>query len=413
MKILIVHQNFPGQFLHLAPALVEQGHEVHALVLKKEVPPQWSGVTLHAYQPTKGTAPTVHPWALDLETKIIRAESVFRKCLALREQGFSPDVVLAHPGWGESLFIKDVWPKTKLGIYCELNYSESGNDVGFDPEFKSTDPGDSCRLRLKNINNVMHFDLADGAISPTHFQADTFPWPFRSKIKVFHDGIDSKLIAPDPAAKFQINATTVVSRADEVITFANRNLEPYRGYHVFMRALPRLLKERPNAHVIIVGGDGVSYGRKPTGDKSWKTIFADEVKPQIDPKDWERVHFVGHLPHKEFIHLLQVSTVHVYLTYPFVLSWSLLEAMSAGCAIVGSDTEPVREFIQDQENGLVTPFFDIDKLVDNVVLLLENPDLRAKLGGAARKKIQYFYDLKSVCLPRLVKWVDALSPKIG
>ena len=267
MKILIVHQNFPGQFLHLAPALVEHGHEVHALVLKKEVPPQWSGVTLHAYQPTKGTAPTVHPWALDLETKIIRAESVFRKCLALREQGFSPDVVLAHPGWGESLFIKDVWPKTKLGIYCELNYSESGNDVGFDPEFKSTDPGDSCRLRLKNINNVMHFDLADGAISPTHFQADTIPWPFRSKIKVFHDGIDSKLIAPDPAAKFQINATTVVSRADEVITFANRNLEPYRGYHVFMRALPRLLKERPNAQVIIVGGDGLGAERLCTGTR--------------------------------------------------------------------------------------------------------------------------------------------------
>ncbi|MGI9151186.1 MAG: glycosyltransferase [Limnohabitans sp.] len=412
MKILIVHQNFPGQFLHLAPALVEKGHQVHALVLKKEVPPQWAGVTLHAYQPTKGTAPTVHPWALDLETKIIRAESVFRKCLELRENGFTPDVVLAHPGWGESLFVKDVWPKTKLGIYCELNYSESGNDVGFDPEFKSEDPGDSCRLRLKNLNNVMHFDLADGAISPTHFQADTYPWPFRSKIKVFHDGIDTKLIAPSPTARFQINATTSVSHSDEVITFANRNLEPYRGYHIFMRALPRLLRERPNAKIVIVGGDGVSYGRKPVGDKSWKTIFAEEVQPQIDPKDWARVFFVGHLPHKEFISLLQVSTVHVYLTYPFVLSWSLLEAMSAGCAIVGSDTEPVREFIQDQENGVLTPFFDTEKLAENVIHLLENPELRQKLGSAARKKIQYFYDLKSICLPRLVNWVDALSPAL-
>ncbi len=175
-----------------------------------------------------------------------------------------------------------------------------------------------------------------------------------------------------------------------------------------MRSLPRLLKERPNAKIIVVGGDGVSYGRKPTGDKSWKTIFAEEVQPQIDPKDWARVFFVGHLPHSKFISLLQVSTVHVYLTYPFVLSWSLLEAMSAGCAIVGSDTEPVRDFIQDQENGLLTPFFDTDKLVENVVTLLDNPDMREKLGSAARKKIQFFYDLKSVCLPRLVQWVTTL-----
>lgn len=413
MKILVVHQNFPGQFLHLAPALVAKGHEVHALVLKKEAPPQWSGVTLHAYQPAKGTAPNVHPWALDLETKIIRAEAVFRKCLALRESGFHPDVVLAHPGWGESLFVKDVWPHTKLGIYCELNYSETGNDVGFDPEFKSTDPGDSCRLRLKNINNVMHFELADGAVSPTHFQADTYPWPFRSKIKVLHDGIDSKVIAPNPTASFAINANTVLTRADEVITFANRNLEPYRGYHVFMRALPRLLRERPNAKVVIVGGDGVSYGKKPPGNSSWKNIFIDEVRPQIDDADWARVFFVPHLPHPQFISLLQVSTVHVYLTYPFVLSWSLLEAMSAGCAIVGSDTEPVREFIQDQENGLLTPFFDTDRLVENVLTLLDKPELREKMGTAARKKIQFFYDLKSVCLPRLVNWVDSLSPARG
>jgi glycosyltransferase involved in cell wall biosynthesis len=328
--------------------------------------------------------------------------------LGAARAGVQPRCRVSPSGLGRELVCQDVWPQTKLGIYCELNYSESGNDVGFDPEFTSNDPGDSCRLRLKNLNNVMHFDLADGAVSPTHFQADTYPWPFRSKIKVLHDGIDSKLIAPNPTVNFQINATTSVTRADEVITFANRNLEPYRGYHVFMRSLPRLLKERPNAKIIVVGGDGVSYGRKPTGDKSWKTIFAEEVQPQIDPKDWARVFFVGHLPHTKFISLLQVSTVHVYLTYPFVLSWSLLEAMSAGCAIVGSDTEPVRDFIQDQENGLLTPFFDTDKLVDNVVTLLENPDMREKLGSAARKKIQFFYDLKSVCLPRLVQWVTTL-----
>jgi len=409
MKILFVHQNFPGQFVHLAPAMVNHGHEVHALVLKKDAPQAWAGVRVHAYQPTKGTAPGVHPWALDMETKIIRAESVLRKCLELKQQGFTPDVVVAHPGWGESLFIKDVWPKTQLGLYCELNYTEQGNDIGFDPEFANNDPGDVCRLRLKNINNVMHFDVADGAISPTHFQADTYPWPFRSKIKVMHDGIDTKIIAPNQMASFHLPSGLKVSRSDEVITFANRNLEPYRGYHVFMRMLPQLLKDRPNAQVVIVGGDGVSYGKRPEGTSSWKQIFIDEVRPDIDDKDWARVHFVGHLPHNQFVSLLQVSRVHVYLTYPFVASWSLLEAMSVGCAIVGSDTEPVREFIEPETQGLLTPFFDQAQLLQNIVRLLDDPALRKRLGHEARKKIQFYYDLHAICLPKLVKWVDFLS----
>lgn len=409
MKLLFVHQNFPGQFLHLAPAMVKEGHEVHALVLKKEAPKVWEGVHIHTYQPAKGTATGVHPWALDLETKIIRAESVFRKCLELKAQGFTPDAVVAHPGWGESLFIKDVWPDTKLGLYCELNYSEHGNDVGFDPEFASQDPGDACRLRLKNINNVMHFDIADAAISPTNFQADTYAWPFRGKIKVMHDGIDTKRICPNDSATFTLPNGRTLTRQDEVITFANRNLEPYRGYHVFMRALPELLAQRPNAHVVLVGGEGTSYGKAPPGKASWKQIFIDEVKPLIAEADWNRVHFVGHLPHPQFVSLLQVSTVHVYLTYPFVASWSLLEAMSIGCAIVGSDTEPVREFVEHEKNGMLAPFFDQTALIGQVVRLLQDPELRQTMGKAARQKIQFYYDLHAICLPKQIRWVEFLS----
>ena len=410
MKILLIHQNFPGQFVHLAPALVNDGHEVHAMVMKKEAPEEWRGVHIHAYMPNKGTAPGVHPWVLDLETKVIRAEGVFRKALELKAAGFEPDVVVAHSGWGESLFIKDMWPNTKLGLYCEFNYNEHGQDVGFDPEFAVTDPGDICRLRLKNINNLMHFDLADGAVSPTHFQADTFPYPFRTKIKVLHDGIDTKRIAPFPLARLQVAPGKTLSRTDEVITFANRNLEPYRGYHVFMRALPGLLKARPRAHVVIVGGEGTSYGRRPPQGQTWKSIFLEEVRDQVDEQDWTRVHFLPNLPHSEFIKFLQISRVHVYLTYPFVASWSLLEAMSAGCAIVGSDTEPVQEFIQPGETGLLTPFFDQDQLVNQVVQLLEDAPMRERLGQAARRRIQTYYDLETVSLPRMVRWVDSLSP---
>jgi glycosyltransferase involved in cell wall biosynthesis len=410
MKILLIHQNFPGQFLHLAPALVRDGHEVHALVMKKEVPAEWNGVHMHSYMPTKGTAQGVHPWVLDMETKVIRAEAVFRKSLELKAAGFEPDVVIAHPGWGESLFIKDAWPQTRLGLYCEFNYNEHGQDVDFDPEFATHDPGDACRLRLKNLNNMMHFELADGAVSPTHFQADTFPYPFRTKIKVLHDGIDTTKIAPYPLARLQVSPGKLLGRTDEVITFANRNLEPYRGYHIFMRALPALLKARPRAQIVIVGGEGTSYGRRPPQGKTWKSVFLEEVRPQIDEQDWSRVHFLPNLPHDQFINFLQISRVHVYLTYPFVASWSLLEAMSAGCAIVGSDTEPVQEFIKDGENGLLTPFFEPQTLTDQVVRLLEDAPLREKLGQAARRKVQTYYDLEKVCLPRMVRWVDSLSP---
>ena len=409
MQILILHQNFPGQFLHLAPALVAQGHEVHALVLRKATAREWQGVRLHSYSPSKGNAPTIHPWLLDLESKVIRGDAVFRKCLELAASGLKPDVVLAHPGWGESLFVKEVWPLTRVGLYCELHYNETGNDINFDPEFLSDDAGDTCRLRLKNVNNLLHFPIADAAVSPTRFQADTFPEPFRSKIRVLHDGIDTSLIAPNEAAVFNLDGFKSLSREDEVITFANRNLEPYRGYHVFMRSLPKLLKRRPNAQIVIVGADGVSYGRRAPDGTTWKALYADEVRGQIDDADWARVRFVGHLPHEKYISLLQISSVHIYLTYPFVLSWGMLEAMSAGCAIVGSDTEPVREFITHGEDGLLVPFFDGDGLVDSVTQLLENPQRRTELGQKARQKIQYFYDLKSVCLPRMLEWAEGIA----
>ena len=409
MKILIVHQNFPGQFLHLAPALVEQGHEVHAFVLRKSGAETWSGVQLHSYTPSRGNAKAIHPWLLDLESKVIRAESVFRACLKLSASGFTPDVVLAHPGWGESLFIKDVWPNAQLGIYCELFYSERGLDVDFDPEFATRDPGNACRLRLKNVNNNLHLEVADAAISPTQFQANTFPQSFRHKITVIHDGIDTDAIKANSRANLKIRDDLIFRTTDEVITFANRNLEPYRGYHVFMRALPELIRQRPKAQVVIIGGDGVSYGRATPDERSWKQTFVDEINDQISPEDWERIHFVGHLSRAQFTQALQVSTVHVYLTYPFVLSWSLLEAMSTECAIVASSTEPVEELIDHGITGLLVPFFDQTKLVNQIVNLLEKPELRDALGRAAREKIVRLYDLKRVSLPHLLDWVSSLG----
>ena len=419
VNLLFIHQNFPGQFKHLAPALAQRGHRVVALTLQKVKETSWQGVELVPYRVTQGSTPGTHPWVVDFETKIIRAEGAFRACVKLKEQGFTPDAIIAHPGWGESLFLKEVWPQAKLGIFCEFFYMAEGADTGFDPEFPVEDvEGNNCRLRLKNLNNYMHFDVADAAIAPTAWQASTFPEPFRSKITVVHDGIDTDAIQPNPKVQLKLrregsDEPLVLTRDDEVITFVNRNLEPMRGCHIFLRALPELLKERPKAQVIIVGGHGVSYGAKPTVEKngaaSWKEVFVNEVRGQISDADWARVHFVGQVPYGNFVSLLQLSTVHVYWTYPFVLSWSLIEAMSAGAAIVASDTAPLREVIQPGENGLLVDFFSVEGLLEQVCTLLDDPDQRARLGAAARATAVAGYDLNQVCLPKQLAWVEALT----
>ena len=409
MNILFIHQNFPGQFKFLAPALVQQGHKVVAMTMQTVKASEWQGVKLLSYTASRGTTANMHPWVSDFETKTIRGEACFRAALQLKAQGFSPDVIIAHPGWGESLFLKDIWPQAKLGIYCEFYYHPEGADVGFDPEFPAKDVGDVCRLRLKNLNNLLHFEVADAGISPTHWQASTFPEPFRSKITVVHDGIDTEVLAPNPNVSLTLNGNITLTKNDEVLTFVNRNLEPYRGYHIFMRALPEILKRRPNARILIVGSDDVSYGARPDNNLKWKDIFAGEIRPQVSDADWARVHFLGNVPYEHFIPLLQLSTVHIYLTYPFVLSWSLLEAMSIGCAIIASNTQPVREAISDGDTGRLIDFFDSNGLANEVCSLLDDPIARLELGNNARAFAKANYDLKTICLPRQLQWIEALQ----
>ena len=409
MKALFLHQNYPGQFKNLAPALAAAGHEVVALSMREHATPVLDGVRMVGYRPARSTSSGIHPWVGDFESKAIRGEAAFRAMLGLRDAGFVPDVVVAHPGWGESLFVKHAWPHARLGIYCEYFYRTDGADVGFDAEFANRDPADACRVQLKNVNNLLHFEVADAGLSPTHFQADTFPYPFRQRISVMHDGVDTRVIAPDPGVRLTLDGRITLSRDDEIVTFVNRNLEPYRGYHVFMRALPALLRARPRARVLIVGGDSVSYGARPPGGGSWKRIFIDEVRPRIPDEDWARVHFLGNLPYGQFVPLLQLSTVHVYLTYPFVLSWSLLEAMSAGCAIVASDTAPVREAITHDLTGRLVPCLDPDALSAALADLLADDATRRRLGANARALACDRYDLRRVCLPGQLDWVARLA----
>lgn len=420
MSILFIHQNFPGQFKHLAPALVAQGHAVHATILlnkseESDAPFVWQGVRMWPYRINRGSTPNIHPWVNDLEAKVIRGEAFLRHALQLKKQGIDPQLVVCHPGWGEGLFVKQVWPAAKLLMYCEWYYSHVNQDYGFDPEFEPNEISAYARLRFKNINNDLHMELADGALSPTHWQKSTYPAVFQPSIRVVHDGIDTTLCAPNPSAalafKLENGETARVDKNDEVLTFVNRNLEPSRGYHVFMRALPAILKARPNLKVLIVGGSGVSYGAAAPQGSTWKQIFIDEIRPKLSSAEWSRIYFLGNLEYKLFVPLLQLSTVHVYLTYPFVLGWSLLEAMSIGCAIVASNTPPVVEAIEHGQQGVLVNFFDHQAIANAVIELLENPEQRATLGSNARKRAVENYDLQTVCLPKQLKWLNSFNTK--
>src|SRR6056297_3165047 len=357
------------------------GHRCVALTLRVKEARTWQGVRILPYSLPKRPAQAVHPWLVDFDSKVTRGEACWRAAMRLRERGYVPDLILAHPGWGESLFLRDVWPGVRIGLYCELYHLSGWPHLNFDPEFPS----------------------------PAPFQADTFPQPFRDRITVSHDGIDTVAACPQPDVRLEVEGAGELSREDEVITFVNRNLEPYRGYHVFMRALPRLLRERPRARVLIVGGDEVSYGARPPKGQTWKQIFIDEVRDRIPDADWARVHFLGRIPYDRFLRLLQLSRVHVYLTYPFVLSWSLMEAMSCGAAIVAGDTAPVREVITHDVTGRLVDFFDGAALVDEVCALLNDEAARRRLGVAARELIRARYDLQTICLPRQVAWVSEVA----
>jgi glycosyltransferase involved in cell wall biosynthesis len=407
MRLLLVHQNFPGQFKHLATALAERGHEVVALGAQSR-PQAVPGVRVLAYPLRRGTTPKMHPWATSFEANAIYAEAVGQAAESLRKDGFSPDVIYGHAGWGECLPLKTIWPHAKLIGFFEYYYRAMGADVNFDPEFPGKGWTDDLSVEMKNAGNLLTMQAADGGITPTQFQLSTFPTWFQPHLKVIHDGVDTAAASPEPNAVLKVgNLGKTFRPGDEIITFVSRRLEPLRGYHVFMRALPEILSHRPRAHVLIVGADDEpGYGANPPAGKTWRQVFLDEVKHGVD---LSRVLFLGRVPYEAFVAVLRVSAAHVYLSYPFVLSWSLLEALSAGCLVIASGTAPVREAIEDGKNGRLVDFFDTSALATAVVEALSRPNKFRKMRSAARQGIVARYDLKTICLPKQITTLESYA----
>ena len=396
MDVIFLHQNFPAQFLLLAEALRGmKGVRVAAVTYQGNESPDIISTARYEWRPP---SPDADPVSRHFRLRASRGQAAAAGLQALKDAGFNADVIIGHAGWGETLFAREIFPQARLIAYCEFFYSPDGPDVTFDPEFPLEGGiGKRCELRARNAAFLMAMEDADLLISPTLWQASQIPPRYRDKLRVIHDGIDTRNLCPNPNAVFQWPGSPDFTAKDEVITFINRNLEPYRGYHVFMRALPEVLARRPQAHVVIVGSAGVSYGASPAGGRSWKDIFLDEVRDRLP---MERVHFVNRLPFPVLVELLRVSAAHVYLTYPFVLSWSMLQAMSLGVALVGSRTAPVTEVINPGEsNGRLVDFFDIAGLAEAIVETVSDETKCARMRAAARQTIVERYDFGAVTWP--------------
>jgi glycosyltransferase involved in cell wall biosynthesis len=405
LKLLFVHQNFPAQFLYLAPEMQRRGHDVRAIC--DAVNSGTSPVpTLHYGYKPEAVEPKHTRLGRNYTTMSDRGVIVARFAQKMRDQGYVPDVIFGHSGWGETLFLKEVWPEAKLLVYAEFYYRGRGADSGFDLEFQSTGFDQVMMAQGRAAYMAQALAHADQGLCPTEWQASTHPGVLRKHIEVIFDGVNCDRLAPNLSASFTLPGGRVLNRGDEVVTFVNRNLEPYRGYHIFMRALPEVLAARPDAQVVIVGGDGVSYGTPPKDGKKWKDIFLDEVKDKLD---LSRVHFVGKLPYDDLVNLIHVSRVHAYLTYPFVLSWSMVETLAAGTLVIGSNTAPVAEVIKDGVNGRLVDFFDVKGWSAALTDALARPEAYLQMRETARRMARERYDLRSVCLPQQIALLTRLD----
>ena len=373
--ILFVHRHGPGQFLHLAGHLVRQGHDV--VMLCETSDQAVIGVKVIQHRPVGPDRGGKS--AVDYQTRV--GTSAAEAMDEWRQRGGAPDIIVGHSGWGSLLFAKDVFPGTPLLAYCEHYYRHKGADVGFDPS-ETIGIDDIARLKARNFAQVTTLLSADAGLSPTRWQQSGYPEALARRIGVIHEGINTQFCRPDANAQFVLPDGRTLRAGDPVVTYAARNLEPYRGFPQFMRAAAELTRINPAAVIVVAGADGTSYGAGPRSGGSWREAMLRETG--IDPA---RIHFVGTLPHEALIRLFQVSAAHVYLSYPFVLSWSMLEAMSAGVLLIGSDTPPVAEFVRHERNGILVPFFDTTALTDTLAEALAGRKGALEMRQAARQTI--------------------------
>ena len=397
MRVLFLHNNFPAQFGALAHYMSGRGHQVTFGTSWEGTPPDW--LRMVRYRPHRTVGKQQHPYLAFVESAVLNAQALARAGWKMKDEGYAPDLVVAHSGWGPGLYVRDIWPDAKYLGYFEWYYRSEGADLGF---LEPVTRDDAHRIRTRNAAILLDLAACHWGLAPTRYQASRFPGALRRKLTVLHDGVDTDYFAPEPSRRLTLPGLDL-SEVEEVVTYVARGMEPYRGFPQAMAAFAEVQRRRPRAHVVVVGEDRVAYGRRlPDGD-TWRNRMLKEI--DFDP---ERLHFTGRLPRDQYRDVLRASSAHVYLTVPFVLSWSMIEAMSAGCLLIASDTEPVREVVRDGDNGLLVDFFDTAALAERICDALERPGDFAHLReGARRTAVERYAAAKLV--PRRARLLEAVA----
>jgi len=398
MNILFLHRNFPAQFKFIATEFAKNPNNNVVFVTNNDKTPVPKTIKKYTYKLKREIPKNCHRYLRFYEESVIHGQAAAETVLRLKQQGFKPDIIYGH-AWGPTLFMKEIFPDIPLICYFEWYYNPVGTDVDFDGHILIED--EKAKLKSKNAYLLLDLVSCDAGICPTQWQKSQFPKEFQHKIKLLHDGVDTNLCKPDDETEFIIK-DKVFTKNDEVITYATRGMEEYRGFPQFMKAVEKLQKSRQNLQVIIAGEDRVCYGKRLNKD-----TFKQKMLRELD-LDLDRIHFVGNLPYLEYIKLLQISSAHIYLTYPFVLSWSLLESMAIGCNIIASDTEPVKEVITDNFNGLLVEFFNVEELAEKISYVLENKEALEHLRENARKIVLDKYDVKKL-LPKHIEFISSVT----
>ncbi len=400
MRLLLVHQNFPGQFRDLAPALCDLGHEIKAIGNSQRPIDERIELLLYPWE-KNNKLENGHRLTPEVDEWLRRGEKVGALAMALKQKGWAPDAMLAHPGWGEALMLKTVFPNTPLVIWPELWLRPEHLGIGI---YDQIDVANGLYLRLKDwlVDGAMAD--ADIAVLPTQYQANSFPERWQHKIRVLHEGVHSKLFQQQRLRSLKINENITLDENKLVITFISRNLEPMRGFPDFMRSLPTLQKQCENLEVVIVGGDELSYSTGPNDGRSWKEVMLDELGKELN---LQKIHFFGRMPHDQLIKLYRRSNLHIYLSQAFVLSWSLLEVMACGTAVVGDDNKMLREIIEPGKNGWLCKK-DPEDLAKVILEALSKPSQLNLFGNACQQKMHLHYH-QNKCTTQLDKLLRTLT----
>lgn len=396
MNILIIHPSFPGQYFYLCSYLAQdKNNRVVFLAKENAIKSNLPGVELALYKPPHDIPEDTHHYLHYAAKAVLEGQQTVRALHSLKLKGFIPDVIVGHAGWGSLMYTKDIFPDVPVLSYFEWYYHALNSDSYYWPgEVPEIDT--MLSIRTKNMHHLLSMDSCDIGITPTHWQYEQFPTYFQPRLKIQHEGTDTQFCCPPPEGKKPAlkleEAKFSLPEGTEFVSYVSRGFEPVRGFDKFMDAVRILLERRPKCHVVLAGSDRVCYGGKLADGRSFK-----EVEEEKGGYDKSRVHFVGSLNRRDYKNMLQASSCHVYLTRPFILSWSMLEAMSFGLPLVGSATPPVMEVVEDGVNGLLAEFRSPMHIANRIDEILDDKELAARLGKAARETILEKFELNK-CL---------------